>query len=67
MTVKELIERLLDEPMNSEVMIHTPIKHIDRFGQEVNGYAFHIDDVERWSKYTTFLNFIDYRKGADDE
>ena len=62
MTVKELITRLLDEPMDSEIMIHIHEKHEDEFGNEISGYAFEIDDVERWTKNTSFLNFTDWRK-----
>ena len=46
MTVRELINKLLDRPMDEEVMLCYPKKHQDGFGGTCSGYGFHIDDVE---------------------
>ena len=46
MTVKELINKLLDRPMDDEVLLCYNKKHIDSYGELCDGYVFHIDGVE---------------------
>ena len=61
MTVKELITKLLDEEMNTEIRIALDDKHIDKNGNEVLGYLFDIEQVRHWNR-SVELVFIDYRK-----
>ena len=70
MTVKELITRLLDEPMNAEIMLCTDYdkEEIEDYGnvRVVNsGVVFDIDGIERWASNRININFTDWR--ADDE
>lgn len=70
MTVKELITRLLDEPMNAEIMLCTDYdkEKVEDYGnvRVVNrGVVFDIDGIERWSSNHININFTDWR--ADDE
>ena len=65
MKVKELITRLLDEPMDAEVCLQDPTEHISN-GIMCKGYLFDIGGVETWNKYRICINFKDWRKGADD-
>ena len=70
MTVKELITRLLDEPMNAEVMLCTDYdkEEVEDYGnvRVVNrGVIFYIDEIERWANDRVNINFTDWR--ADDE
>ena len=63
MTVKELISKLLEMPMNAEVSIYDPTPHEDKYGI-CNGYCFDIDDVEQDSgEYYNVVNlrFTDWR------
>lgn len=46
MTVKELISKLLEMPMNAEVSIYDPTPHEDEHGI-CNGYCFDIDEVKQ--------------------
>ena len=66
MKVKELITRLLDEPMDAEVCLQDPTEHISN-GTMCKGYLFDITYIEPWNKYRICINFNDWRKGADDE
>lgn len=66
MTVKELITRLLDEPMDAEVCLKDPTEHISN-GTMYRGYLFDITYVEHWNNRRICINFDDWRKGADDE
>ncbi len=61
MKVKELITRLLDEYMDSEVSLQIKGKFINEDGEEISGYCFRIDEVEHWN-YGCYLNFTDWRK-----
>lgn len=45
MTVRELINKLLDEPMDGEVLLHYEKEFIDKRGEKCDGYCFDIDDV----------------------
>ena len=70
MTVKELITRLLDEPMNAEISLCTDYdkEKVEDCGnvRVVNrGVVFDIDGIERWSSNRININFTDWR--ADDE
>lgn len=67
MTIKELITRLLDEPMDSEIVLHIAEEHTDSHVGKVEGYFFYIDKVERWTNNMTFLTFTDWRKTTGDE
>ena len=47
MTVKELISKLLEMPMDSEVFLADPTPHEDEYGVFCIGYYFDIDDVKQ--------------------
>ena len=66
MKVKELITRLLDEPMDAEVCLQDPTEHKSN-SITCRGYLFDITCIEHWNKYRVCINFNDWRKGADDE
>ena len=66
MKVKELITRLLDEPMDAEVWLQDPTEHISN-GTMCSGYIFDITYIEHWNKHRICINFNDWRKGADDD
>lgn len=55
MKVRELITRLLDEPMDAEVKLGT----IDD-SRECKQIVFKIDEVEHWN-YNAYLKFTDWR------
>lgn len=72
MKVKELITRLLDEPMDAEVMLCTDYdkEKVKDYGNArivSRGVVFDIDEIERWAENRVNINFTDWRKGADDE
>ena len=72
MKVKELITRLLDKPMDAEVLLCTDYdkEEIEDYGniRVINrGVIFDIDEIEQWAKDRVNINFTDWRKGADDE
>lgn len=46
MTTRELINKLLDEPMDNEVLLSYEKEFIDERGEKCNGYCFDIDDVK---------------------
>lgn len=67
MTVKDLIERLLDEPMNAEIMLQTVYdKPIESYCNNVRsitrGVVFDIDSIEHWTSNCIIINFTDWRK-----
>lgn len=65
MKVKELIIRLLDEPMDAEIMLCTDDdKKVEDFNgvKVVNrGVSFAIDEIEHWNEQVC-INFTDWRK-----
>lgn len=70
MTVKELITRLLDEPMNAEVVLCTDYdkEEIKDYGnvRVINrGVIFDIDKVEHWSQDRVNINFTDWRENDE--
>lgn len=71
MKVKELITRLLDEPMDAEVMLCTDydkeevIKDYGNVRVVNRGVIFDITYIEPWNKHRICINFKDWRK--DDE
>lgn len=65
MTVKQLITRLLDEPMDAEVQVQYPKEHEDEYGT-TKGYLFEIDSVEHWGKMF-LINFTDWRELEQEE
>ena len=72
MNVKELITRLLDEPMDAEVMLCTDYgkEEVRNYGNVrlvSRGVIFDIDEIEHWAENRVNINFTDWRKGADDE
>lgn len=72
MKIKELITRLLDEPMDAEVMLCTDYgkEEVRNYGNVrlvSRGVIFDIDEIERWAENRVNINFTDWRKGADDE
>lgn len=60
MLVKELITRLLDEPMDAEVRLCTDYdkEEVEDYG----GVVFGIDEIEHWTNGCTIINFTDWRK-----
>ena len=63
MTVRELINKLLDSPMDEEVMLCYNKEHIDERGEKCSRYAFHIDDVEEGE--IIFTDWRDERESAE--
>lgn len=57
MTVKDLIIKLLDKPMDAEVQLQT-----DSDKEDVSGVLFDIDSVERWTTKYVMISFTDWRK-----
>ena len=64
MTVRELINKLLDEPMDREVLLYYEKEHIDEFGVS-SGYTFHVDDVRNGE--IMFTDWRDKKKGEIEE
>jgi hypothetical protein len=67
MTVKDLITRLLNEPMDAEIMLQTDYdKPVESYNNNVrsitSGIIFDIDSVERWASNRILINFTDWRK-----
>lgn len=62
MTVRELITKLLDEPMDNEVSLLYEKEHIDERGEKCTGYWFSIDDVRNGE-----IIFTDWRDKAESE
>ena len=71
MTVKDLITRLLDEPMNAEITLQTdydnPVEsHSTGCVRCVtNGVVFDIDSVERLASNRILINFTDWREDGE--
>ena len=68
MTVRELIDRLLSEPMDAKVMIQTyegDRKTIKGSDAKVNSVIFEIEGIEYWVRNYVFLNFTDWRASDD--
>lgn len=66
MKVKELIVRLLDGPMDAEIMLCTDYekKEVETHGcvRVVNrGVVFDIDELEHWGD-SIYINFTDWRE-----
>ena len=62
MTARELINKLLDAPMDDEVMLCYDKEHIDEYGEKCSGYCFHIDDVKN-----SDIMFTDWRDKPESE
>lgn len=60
MTVRELIEGLLDFPMEATVRLHIHEEHEDEHGEKCLGYIFDIDKMESWGA-SCLLTFTDWR------
>ena len=56
MTVKELITKLLDAPLDKEVLLVYEKECIDEYGEKCSGYCFNIDDVRNGE-----IMFTDWR------
>ena len=67
MTVRELINKLLDRPMDNDVMLCYNKEHLDKYGDIVHGYAFHIDGVEKDDIIFTDWRDNGFQKMDDDE
>ena len=66
MKVKELIIRLLDEPMDAEIMLCTnynkeEVETHDCVRVVNRGVVFGIDEIEHWSN-RVYINFTDWRE-----
>ena len=57
MTVRELINKLLDESMEREILLTYEKEHIDAQGEKCKGYCFRIDDVSNGR-----IMFTDWRE-----
>lgn len=57
MTIRELINELLDSPMDTEIGLHLEGNHIDEYGEECSGWMFPIDSIEHGS----LIKFTDWR------
>lgn len=72
MTVKNLITRLLDEPMDAEIMLQTDYdKQMESYHNNVRsvtrGVVFDIDSIEHWASNHIMINFTDWREGAEED
>ena len=66
MTVRELINKLLDIPMNHEISVCYDKEHIDKYGEKCSGYCFDIDDVRNCERKGEIM-FTDWRDKAESE
>lgn len=62
MTVREIITKLLDEPMDREVLLSYKKEFVDEHGVKCNGYIFHIDGVRNGE-----IMFTDWRDKKESE
>ena len=62
MTTRELINKLLDRPMDEEILLCYPKEHDDGYGGTCSGYVFHIDDVK-----DNDIIFTDWREERERE
>ena len=62
MTVKNLIEELLDYPMNMKINVACDDEHGDGFGGTCKGYTFKIQKIEKFAGEANIV-FDDWRKG----
>ncbi len=62
MTVRELINKLLDEPMDGEVLLSYKKEFVDERGEKCSGYCFEIDDVRNGE-----IMFTDWRDKTENE
>lgn len=62
MTARELINALLDCPMDNEVSLYLEGDHTDEYGIECSGWMFDIDSVE----HNALIRFTDWRKEKSD-
>lgn len=62
MTTRELINALLDSPMDEEVNLYIEKKHTDEYGIECSGWLFHIDSIE----HKVLIKFTDWRAEQDE-
>lgn len=62
MTVRELINKLLDEPMDREVMLSCKEDFIDERGEKCRGYVFDIGAVKNGQ-----IIFTDWRDKTKSE
>ena len=57
MTTRELINELLDSPMDTEISLYLEGNHTDEYGRECSGWLFPIDSVE----HSVLIKFTDWR------
>ena len=57
MTTRELINKMIDAPMDEEVLLYIEKEHIDEHGQKCGGWLFHIDGIE----HKVLIKFTDWR------
>lgn len=72
MTVKDLITRLLDEPMNADILLQTgydkPMESYHNGVRSVTrGVFFNIDSIEHWASNCILINFTDWREETEHE
>ena len=70
MTVKDLITRLLDDPMEAEILLQTDYdKPVEAYSNNVRsvtrGVVFDIDSVEHWANNRILINFTDWREDGE--
>ena len=61
MKVRELIERLLDFPMDKDIQITIDEEHCDERGVKLSGYLFNIAKID-YGCGEVLIRFDDYRK-----
>lgn len=64
MTVKNLIEELLNYPMDMEIKVSCDDEHDDGFGGTCKGYTFEIQKIEKFAGEANIM-FVDWRKGEN--
>ena len=66
MTVRELINNLLNYDMDKEVMIYLNEPHTDEYNTTISGYEFHIKKINKFSDIIE-IEFLDWRKKGDTD
>ena len=61
MIVKELITKLLEFDMYSEVRVAINKKHINEYGNEVDGYQFDIESIDDFWRDDDIKNLSDIK------
>lgn len=60
MTVRELINELLNMPMDAEVSISVDEEHLDEHGEQCAGYVFDLKEINKYDNRVE-ITFDDWR------